>query len=352
MNYRLIRFLVVLFFVSGFIAGSHVQAQKVKAGVIAFYNLENLFDTIDTHNVLDTEFTPESPKLWNSDRYWKKIDHMASVIAQLGSHEKVAGPAVIGLSEMENRAVLEDLVNSPRLRDLNYQIIHYDSPDLRGIDVALLYQPRYFTVTNTRSVPLIIHGEDGERIYTRDQLQVSGLFDGEPMHFIVNHWPSRRGDSGSSANLRNAAARLTRSLVDSIAKEDNNAKVIVMGDLNDDPTNESVRLYLKARDDQNRLKNDQMFNALGTHFKRGIGSLAYRDQWNLFDQIILSQSLLDNKHNGYHYHSSRVFNESFLVQQEGRYKGYPFRFYAGNNYLGGYSDHFPVYILLVKEVKE
>lgn len=352
MNYRLIRLLVVVFMVSGFLANCNMQAQKVKAGVVAFYNLENLFDTLDTHNVLDTEFTPESPKLWNSERYWQKIDQMASVIAQLGAHEKVPGPAVIGVSEIENKEVLVDLVNSPRLKALNYQIIHYHSPDKRGIDVAMLYQPRYFTVTNTRSVPLFIYDEEGERIYTRDQLQVSGLFDGEPMHFIVNHWPSRRGGEEGSSSLRNSAARLTRSLVDSIAKIEKDAKVIVMGDLNDDPTNESVRLYLKARDDQNRLKDDQMFNALGTHFKRGIGTLAYRDQWNLFDQIILTQSFLNKRDKGYRYHSSRVFNESFLVQQEGRFKGYPFRTYAGNNYLGGYSDHFPVYILLVKEVKE
>lgn len=338
--------LSVLFLVSSGMA----EAQQMRAGVIAFYNLENLFDTLDTPGVIDTEFTPDSPKRWNSERYWAKIDKLAEVISKLGSHEKVPGPAIIGLCEMENRAVLEDLVKSPRISHLNYEIVHYDSPDRRGVDVAMLYQPRYFKVTNSRSIPLIVNGDEGTRLYTRDQLQVSGIFDGEPMHFIVNHWPSRRGGEDRSSPLRNEAARLTRSLVDSIMKIEGDAKVVVMGDLNDDPNNESIRLYLKARDEQHRLKPDQLFNAMGVHFKRGIGTLAYRDQWNLFDQIIITQAFLDKKQKGYRYHSSRVFNESFLAQPEGRFKGYPFRTYVGDNYHGGYSDHFPVYILIVKEV--
>lgn len=349
MNY--IRILVLFVVLIGFFNPKHVHAQQLRAGVIAFYNLENLFDTLDTPGVIDTEFTPDSPKRWNSERYWAKIDKLAEVISQLGSHDKVPGPAIVGLCEMENRAVLEDLVKSPRIRHLNYSIVHFDSPDRRGVDVAMLYQPRYFKVSNSRSVPLIIHGEDGTRIYTRDQLQVSGVFDGEPMHFIVNHWPSRRGGEDRSRNLRNVAARLTRSLVDSISSIEKNAKVIVMGDLNDDPVNESIRLYLKARDDQNRLKPGQMFNAMGMLYKRGIGTLAYRDQWNLFDQIILTQAFLEKNQKGYRYHSSRVFNESFLAQPEGRFKGYPFRTYVGDTYHGGYSDHFPVYILIVKDIK-
>ncbi len=344
---RNIGFALGVFFL---VSSEIVESQQMRAGVIAFYNLENLFDTLDTPGVIDTEFTPESPKRWNSERYWAKIDKLAEVISKLGSHEKVPGPAIIGLCEMENRAVLEDLVKSPRISHLNYEIVHYDSPDRRGVDVAMLYQPRYFKVTNSRSVSLIVNGDEGTRLYTRDQLQVSGIFDGEPMHFIVNHWPSRRGGEDRSRPLRNEAARLTRSLVDSIMKIEKDAKVLVMGDLNDDPNNESVRLHLKARDDQNRLKPDQLFNAMGVHFKRGIGTLAYRDQWNLFDQIIITQTFLDKKQKGYRYHSSRVFNESFLAQPEGRFKGYPFRTYVGDNYHGGYSDHFPVYILIVKEV--
>ncbi len=326
------------------------SAQQKRAGVIAFYNVENLYDTINAPGVNDVEFLPESAKRWNSERYWAKIDQLAEVISKLGSPENVPGPAIIGLCEVENRSVLEDLVKSERIRHLNYQIVHYDSPDRRGIDVALLYQPRYFQVTNSRSVPLMLKRDDDSRLYTRDQLVVSGIFDGEPMHFMVHHWPSRLGGEERSRGHRVAAARLARSLVDSITRIEPNAKVVVMGDFNDDPNNESIRLHLNAREDRNRLKEDQMFNAMGTLFRRGVGTLAYRDKWNLFDQIILTQSFLDKNIGGYRFHSARVFNEPFLAQQEGRFKGYPFRTYVGNTYHGGYSDHFPVYILLIKEV--
>jgi len=335
---------VLLFFVS-----QEIIAQKLQGGIVAFYNLENLFDTINTPDVRDGEFTPEGSKNWNSEKYWEKINNMAHVISQLGSAEGFLGPQVIGLCEMENRAVLVDLVNNSNIKENNYQIVHYDSPDDRGIDVALLYQSNFFRVTSTRSVPLLIKGDDGNRLYTRDHLVVSGLFDGEPMHFIVNHWPSRYGGEERSRGNRIAAARMTRSLVDSIVATDAEAKVIVMGDLNDDPTNESVRLYLKARHDKNRLKPGQLFNATEIPFKQGKGTLAYRGKWNMFDQMILTPSLVDKNDKGYQFHSVHVYTHPKIVQQTGNYKGYPHRTYVGNNYMGGYSDHFPVYILLLKE---
>src|SRR5690554_176915 len=335
---------VLLFFVS-----QEILAQKLQVGIVAFYNLENLFDTINTPDVRDGEFTPEGSKNWNSEKYWEKINNMAHVISQLGSAEGFLGPQVIGLCEMENRAVLVDLVNNSNIKENNYQIVHYDSPDDRGIDVALLYQSNFFRVTSTRSVPLLIKGDDGNRLYTRDHLVVSGLFDGEPMHFIVNHWPSRYGGEERSRGNRIAAARMTRSLVDSIVATDAEAKVIVMGDLNDDPTNESVRLYLKARHDKNRLKPGQLFNATEIPFKQGKGTLAYRGKWNMFDQMILTPSLVDKNDKGYQFHSVHVYTHPKIVQQTGNYKGYPHRTYVGNNYMGGYSDHFPVYILLLKE---
>jgi hypothetical protein len=328
-----------------------VHAQQMRAGIVAFYNLENLFDTINTPGVNDIEYTPESAKRWNSERYWAKIDMIADVISRLGAPEGVPGPAVIGLCEMENRAVLEDLVKSKHIRHLNYQIVHYDSPDRRGIDVALLYQARYFRVTNSKSFPLLVQGDSGSRLFTRDQLVVSGVFDGEPMHFIVNHWPSRFGGEQRSSPARNEAAKLSRILLDSIASIEKYARVIVMGDLNDDPTDESIQVHLNANSDRNRLKAGQLYNTMGPLYKKGVGTLAYRDKWNLFDQIIITQSFLGKNENRYRYHSARVFNEQFLAQQEGRFKGYPWRTYVGNNYHGGYSDHFPVYIMLVKEVR-
>ncbi len=330
-----------------------VSSQKYKAGVIAFYNIENLFDTINTPGVNDVEFTPEGAKKWNSERYWIKINNNAKVISQIGKNDNLPGPAILGLSEIENRSVIEDLINSPHLKPLDYGIVHYDSPDKRGVDVALIYQKKYFTVTSTRSAPLLIYDKDTQkRIYTRDQLVVSGLFDGEPMHFIVNHWPSRYGGEKRSAYLRNAAAVLTRSIIDSLKSADPSAKVIMMGDLNDDPINNSITKHLQAHGNIHRLKKNDLYNAMGPLFKKGIGTLAYRDSWNLFDQMILTQSLLGDDFSTYKFKHARVFNDVMLTNQEGRFKGYPWRTYVGDNFMAGYSDHFPVYILLIKEIKE
>lgn len=342
-------FLFIIVFGLSFFLSPEIIAQKLQSSIVAFYNIENLYDTINTPDVRDGEFSPEGVKNWNSEKYWEKLDNLGYVISQMGVAEGFSGPTVIGLCEMENRAVLVDLVNSPYLREANYQIVHYDSPDKRGIDVALLYRPESFKVTSTRSAPLLVKGDDDTRVFTRDQLVVSGIFDGEPMHFIVNHWPSRYGGEERSRGFRVAAARLTRSLVDSILVTDANAKVIVMGDLNDDPTNESVRLYLKARHDKNRLKKGQLFNASEILFRQGKGTLAYRGKWNMFDQMILTPSFVDKKNKGYKFQSFHVYTDSKIVQQTGNYKGYPFRSYVGNNYMGGYSDHFPVYMILIKE---
>ncbi|NPA35534.1 MAG: endonuclease/exonuclease/phosphatase family protein [Chlorobi bacterium] len=343
--------LIFLLLIVSFSPLKKLNSQNYKAGAIAFYNLENLFDTIDSPNVRDTEFTPAGRKKWTGDKYWEKIHHMATVISKIGSKEGLPGPAVIGVSEIENRGVLEDLVNDEALKEQNYQIVHYDSPDKRGIDVALLYQPRYFKVTNSRAVPLLIKGDDGKRLYTRDQLVVTGFFDGEEMHFIVNHWPSRRGGEARSRHLRDAAAQLTRSLVDSILNIDSKAKIAVMGDLNDDPINESLMVYLRAVGDKKKLKEGDMYNPMYKMYKKGIGSLAYRDNWNLFDQIIISQAFLGNDYSTYKFRVAHVFNDKMLINKTGRYKGYPHRTYVGDTYKAGYSDHLPVYIIILKEVK-
>lgn len=330
---------------------SKAYSQTYKAGVVAFYNLENLFDTIDTPDVRDTEFSPLGDKKWNSEKYWKKINNIADVISDLGADKGVGAPAVMGLCELENKQVIVDLINSPQLKPYNYQIVHYNSPDKRGIDVCLIYQPRFFQVTNSKSVPLLINKENSdERLYTRDQLMVSGIFDGEPMHFIVNHWPSRYGGEARSAPLRNAAALLCRSIVDSLQTVDKDAKVIVMGDLNDDPINESVELYLRARGKKRKMREGDMFNTMYKHYHDGIGTLAYRDKWNLFDQMIITKSLMGSDYSTYKFKSSLIYNKPKMMVQEGKYKGYPFRTYVGGRYDGGYSDHFPVYMILLKEI--
>jgi len=333
-----------------FSLGCLVEAQQsVRAGVIAFYNLENLFDTIDTPDVLDEEFTPEGPNKWTGSRYQEKIDNLALVISRIGEDDGWrGGPAVLGVSEIENREVLEDLAAHPLLKESNYQIIHYDSPDLRGVDVALLYRPRFFRVTASASCELDLADEDGERIYTRDQLIVSGIFDGEPMHFIVCHWPSRSGGEVTTRPRRNSAAALSRRLVDSLMTIDPLARVYVMGDLNDDPTDESLRKYLKASGDTDRMEEGELFNTMFPLYRKGIGSLYYRDGVNLFDQIIITQALLGKDYSSYKFLVARVFNAPFLVQKDGQYKGYPLRSFVGTVWQGGYSDHFPVYVVIVR----
>jgi exonuclease III len=277
---------------------------------------------------------------------------MAEAISKIGEDDGIkGGPAILGVSEIENRQVLEDLVAHPLLKASNYQIVHYDSPDLRGVDVALLYQPRYFRVISSESPELVIFNEEGQRVYTRDQLVVTGSFDGETISVIVNHWPSRSSGEAVTKPRRNEAATLTRRLVDSLQKIDQKAKVIVMGDLNDDPVNESLRKYLRASDTPDKLKEGELFNCMYPLFKKGIGSLYYRDGMNLFDQIIVSQPLLGKDYSTYKFYTGRVFNKPFLVQQDGQYKDYPLRTYVGTTFQGGYSDHFPVYILLVRERK-
>lgn len=326
--------------------------QQVRAGVIAFYNLENLFDTIDTPGVMDEEFTPEGPNKWTGRRYLEKIDNMALAISRIGEDEGWSGgPAVLGVSEIENRSVLEDLAAHPLLKESNYQVVHYDSPDLRGVDVGLMYRPRFFSVTSSASPLLDIKDEQGERVYTRDQLVVSGIFDGELMHFIVCHWPSRSGGELTTRPRRNAAATLSRHLVDSLQAIDPGAKVFVMGDLNDDPTDESLRKYLRAAPDAQRMKEGEMFNTMFPLFKKGIGSLYYRDGVNLFDQIIITPSLTGDDYSTYKLRLARVFNSSFLLQKDGQYKGYPLRSFVGTVWQGGFSDHFPVYVFIMRNVQ-
>ncbi|HPD96357.1 MAG: endonuclease/exonuclease/phosphatase family protein [Bacteroidales bacterium] len=340
-------FLFVLFF--SFLVNG-VKAQEKKAynvTCIGFYNLENLFDTIPGPN--DTEFTPEGVNHWTSQRYYHKLNHMAEVISQIGDELFPGGPAILGVSEVENRSVLEDLVNMPKLKPSGYKIVHFDSPDHRGIDVALLYRPEFFKVTSERSVHLVI--PDNPDFRTRDQLVVSGLLDGEPINIIVNHWPSRRGGEKRSLPYRKAAALLARSLIDSIRGVDPNAKVILMGDLNDDPDSKSVVSFLGAKGQRDNLKKNDLYDAMAELYRQGIGTLAYKDSWNLFDNLILTQPLLSKDRSSWVLFKAKVFNKPFLQQSSGQFAGYPFRTYVGSTFTGGYSDHFPVYLFLVKEKK-
>ncbi|RZS99350.1 endonuclease/exonuclease/phosphatase family protein [Aquimarina brevivitae] len=324
-----------------------------KVNTIAFYNLENLFDTEDDPITYDDDRTPNGKDHWTEDIYKDKLKNMAKVISEVGADVTKNTPAVIGVCEIENRKVLDDLVNQSPLLNKDYGIVHYDSPDRRGIDVALLYQKSIFRPVSKSKHELLIYSKEdkNKRIFTRDQLLVTGYLDGDLIHIIVNHWPSRSGGEARSKYKREQAAALNKKIIDSLFSIDPYAKVITMGDLNDDPDNSSVKKILEAKEDKEDVDLKELYNPMASMAKKGIGSLAYRDSWNLFDQIIISDEFLKDEYDSYRFYKAGVFNKNYLMNPKGRYKGYPYRSFANGAYTGGYSDHFPVYIYLIKEVQ-
>lgn len=340
-------FVLLLGTLPALLSAQDPKAQYVPA-LVGFYNVENLYDTIDSPDTDDKEFLPAGSKLWTGERYWSKLDHNASVIAAMGKDLHPKGLAILGLSEVENRAVVEDLIHTKALKDRNYQVVHEDSPDRRGIDVALVYNPEMYQVYAHKSYRLAMVDTS---FRTRDQLLVSGVLDGDTTHVIVCHWPSRRGGEKRSEPNRKAAAELARHIIDSLLTINANARIMLMGDLNDDPVNVSVSRFLNASGDKNKAVGGVLYNAMFSAYQKGIGTLAWRDSWNLFDQIILSPGLVSGEGGAYKYYGVRIFNEPYLRQTEGAFSGYPFRTYVGDNYQNGYSDHFPVFVILVKEVK-
>lgn len=317
--------------------------------VVSFYNLENLFDTVDSPEIRDEEYTPDGRKEWDSEKYSLKVENMSRVISDIGEAENLKGaPAIVGVCEVENMLVLEDLINHENLSDSHYKIIHQDSPDSRGIDVALLYRPDYFSPTNIKAQPVFLYDPvSGERIYTRDHLLVSGKLSGIDVHIIVNHWPSRWGGDIRSQPLRLAAAQVCRHLIDSVFTVDSLANIIVMGDFNDNPDNLSITAYLKASGEKISLEDGQLYNCTYSVFSEGKGTVKYWSNWNLFDQIIISQTVLDSG-NDLQLIDTKIFSSEYLIQQDGKYKGYPLRTHGGRKYLAGYSDHLPSYIVLEK----
>ncbi|RAJ13853.1 endonuclease/exonuclease/phosphatase family protein [Arenibacter echinorum] len=338
---------VTFFAISGALAQ---EAKTYKIRTVAFYNLENLFDTVNDSLTLDDDRTPGGKDNWTIERYNQKIYNMSKVLSEIGSPEALSSPDIIGLCELENRQVVEDLTNHPHLSEKNYGIIHFDSPDERGIDVALLYKKTVFLPTSFSSLRLLLTNENDYRDYTRDQLVVSGILDGEEIHFIVNHWPSRSGGEARSKPNRIEAARLNKKIIDSISKLNPEAKIISMGDLNDDPIDDSLKKILKTKGKLADLENGDLYNPMEILHKKGVGSLAYRDRWNLFDQIYFTANMTQESPDQYRFWKAGVYSPTYLIDKKGQYKGYPLRTYAGGNYIGGYSDHFPVYIHLIKAV--
>jgi hypothetical protein len=328
------------------------QKQQYKVSIICFYNLENFYDTIDNPLIEDQEFLPKGEKNYNSKIYWSKVENLATVLSQIGREISEDGPALIGVAEIENDTVLNDLVKHPLLKKHNYHFIHYDSWDLRGVDVGLLYNPKYFTVDTSAKLFVRIPGGSKESFFTRDVLWVKGKLDGESIHVFVNHWPSRRGGEERSMPARLAAASVNKKKIEAIQQTEPDAKIIVMGDLNDDPLSPSVTKVLEAKGKITDVKPKGLFNPWVDLYKKGIGTLAYQDAWGLFDQILLSYPWLSKDQQGYFYYKPNIFKKEYMIENVGQYKGYPMRTWDGNIYRGGYSDHFPTYVIVLKKLNE
>lgn len=322
-------------------ASAQNDRRMLMAG-IAFYNFENLFDTIPNNpEGRDIEFTPNGPRQWDGRKYWEKVHNLAYAISNFTSKSTPNGPAIIGVSEIENRTVMEDVVNQPELQPWNLKIVHHDSPDARGVDVGLIYNPKLFKVENVTN-----HRLTAVPFRTRDQMCVVGSLVGQRIAVIVNHWPSRLGGQERSEPNRVAAAELCLAIADSLWREDPNMGVIIMGDLNDDPMDKSCAKILGAKRDERGVADHGFFNPWWKMLDKGIGTLAYKSSWNLFDQIIISGNLVNAPESRWSFVKAKVNNFDFLKDTEGNRVGYPKRTYSAGSYLGGYSDHFPTEIFL------
>lgn len=379
------------------------QKRQVRAATVGFLNVENLWDTVrsadyidgtkDVHNPafhrsvpLDSikylevtekdykgtwndqslmgkkvvriqggseEFTPKSGKNYTYSVYKQKLQNEAKVISEMGKSYTGTAPVVVGLLEVENRQVVEDLVKESAIAKYDYGVVHYNSYDYRGIDVAFIYQKRRFTPSKTWKKEVKIFGEEGKREYTRDILVMTGFLDNEKVAFFLNHWPSRRGGEAASLPKRNAAATVLRKEMDSVRALDPSTKLFAMGDFNDDPVSPSFKNYLKAVGNPKDLNEDNHYlNLMYPLYKKGVASLAYQDAPNLFDQIIVSSNLHapnNELRKDYTVFKAEIFAPDYLITKEGNYKGYPFRSWAGDKFTGGYSDHFPAFVILQKE---
>lgn len=333
---------------AAFLAVSFAQ----KPYKVMFWNIENFFDTINDPEVRDDEFTPEGPKAWNAAKYAKKLENVERVIFDVSASDRIY-PAVIGFSEVENRSVLEDIVATRKLAPANYRIVHYDSPEARGVDVAFLYRPDQFHLEGSHPQRAVIPTLPNLR--TRDILTMWGTIEGEPFYFMVIHWPSRLGGKDASNFRRVALGEQMRRMADSVLRINPATKIVAMGDFNDDPIDESMVEALGAKGKWKEVKAEEFFNPYFDMFKAGMGTLAYGDAWNIFDNIVVTGNLakgLNGKLKLQRAEGSKfygnIFRAHYLFQKEGQYKGYPLRTYVGNNFQGGFSDHLPVYIYLAK----
>ena len=337
-----------LFLNLNIICGQIKSNESYQVNTIAFYNVENLFDTLDDPLTSDDDRTPMGKDKWTNDIYQKKLKNIAKVIADIGSDLTGSSPSIIGLCEIENRGVLEDLINTNSLKKENYDIIHYDSPDERGVDVAMLFKKNRFKPSSAKTYPLFLKRKDQSIDYTRDHLLVSGYLDNEQIHFIINHWPSRSGGQMKSEPNRILAGKLNKKIIDSILRSNPKANIINMGDFNDNPKDKSIKPILNSVYKKSQMNNNQLYNPMEELFQKGYGSYRYRGKWDMIDQFFLSKNLVENK-KGLFFLKAAVFNKKYLINPQGKYEGYPFKSFAGGKFLNGYSDHFPIFLYLAKE---
>ena len=344
-------------------AGADAQNAGKKNYVIGFYNLENLFDIYNDPMKNDEEFLPEGKNKWTEAKYQKTLQNMAKVIRSM-KEENGVWHALLGVSEIENRLVLEDLVWEEQIREANYQIIHYDGPDRRGVDVALLYNPKVFTFIESESIPFTFEGssidfvmtkEQQDYFKTRDILMVHGTIDGEHFAVYVAHLPSRAGGKKGGNQLRDRGGEIMYNHAMQMQAKYPGIKVICMGDMNDNPTDPSMAEYLHGREFKEDVTDADFFSPFTSMLKAGFGSLAYQGVWSIYDLLLVNNALanpadgtfgLRQLHKKGYY--GRVFNPKFLTNQSGQYKGTPFRTFSNGAFIGGYSDHYPTYIVITK----
>ena len=362
---RLLAYNIALLLVSVlFIANSPdcSAQQKLRSYVIGFYNLENLFDTYHDDGKNDFEYLPDGANQWTEVKYKKKLENMAKVIRAMKEDNKVYH-AVLGVSEIENRHVLEDLVNDPQIEDAGFQIVHFDGPDFRGVDVALLYRPNAFELLDAESIPFDFNSDKIEfsldsagkaAFRTRDILMARGLLGGEMFAFFVAHLPSRIGGKGGDLRSRGAEIIYKRSA--ELREECPGIKIVVMGDMNDNPTDESMTVYLKGKEDIEDVKEDEFFSPFISMLKAGYGSLAYQGAWNIYDLILVNYNLAKAKKGTLKIvpivkkrFYGRIFHKPFMATEEGQYKDVPLRTFSNGAFIGGYSDHYPTYIVVTNK---
>lgn len=335
----------ILSFLLIFIIFSGQSQTKSDTYKIMFYNVENLFDTYNDSLINDEEFLPQGDRFWNANKYYSKINNIFKVIIALGEWNP---PAIIGLCEIENKKVINDLVNNTPLVKFEYKIIHKESPDRRGIDVALLYRDELFSPLNYQAIP--INFPNNPESKTRDILYVKGIAKNtDTLNIFINHWPSRWGGQLESEGRRLYVASVLKAKVDSIFSSNPKSNIVIMGDFNDYPENKSINNILDASQEFNQIKENKLFNLSSTFSKsKNIGTHKYQGEWGILDQFIISGNLLNKRNKIFtSINDIHIFNPDFLLEPDKNYFGYkPNRTFVGYKYNGGFSDHLPTYLII------